>query len=217
MWWAHNYRKLFPSMITAWRRKWGRGDFPFLYVQLANFTRPTEGPRPSPWAELREAQLTTLSLPNTGMAVAIDLGEARDIHPKNKLDVARRLALIARARVYGEDIEYSGPIYRSMRVEGERIRLFFDHRGEGLVTPDHAPLAGFVVAGDDRIFVPAEAMIDGSSVLVWSDGVEEPRATRYGWAANPTCNLYNKAGLPASPFRTDDWPLVTDYIYPDDG
>ena len=201
---ARKYQKLFPAMIQDWRNRWGQGDFPFLFVQLANFmkeqTRPSEGG----WAELREAQLLTfLSVPGTGMAVTIDIGDANDIHPKNKQEVGRRLALAALGVAYDKKIIYSGPIYDTMTIEGNKIRLRFKHTGSGLVSKDGEKLKGFAIAGEDRKFVWANAQIDGNTVLVWSDEIPDPVAVRYGWANNPVCNLYNKEGLPASPFRTD--------------
>jgi sialate O-acetylesterase len=209
---AHDYRELFPAMITDWRERWGRGDFPFLFVQLANYFPREEEPRESSWAELREAQLMTLSLPNTGMAVTIDIGEANDIHPKNKLDAGKRLALAARHAAYGEkDVVFSGPAYRkdSLQVDGRKARVRFDHVGGGLVARG-GKLKGFAIAGKDRKFVWATARIEGDSVFVSSREVAEPVAVRYGWANNPDCNLYNEEGLPASPFRTDDWPGITE-------
>ena len=218
---AYQYRALFPAMITNWRNDWGQGDFPFLFVQLANFMAVSPEPVDSAWAELREAQLMTLALPNTGMAVILDIGEADDIHPKNKQDVGKRLALWALAKTYGQKLVCSGPIYKSMKrelravVRGSalgtegRIRLFFDHVGGGLVARGGEAMKGFAVAGDDRKFVWADAKIDGNTVVVSSDEVSKPAAVRYGWANNPVCNLYNKEGLPASPFRTDDWPGIT--------
>ncbi|MDT7893779.1 MAG: hypothetical protein LASZOEIN_002094 [Candidatus Fervidibacter sp.] len=205
---AYQYRKLFPALINSWRRAWGY-EFPFLFVQLANFLERKPEPTESAWAELREAQLLTLkTVPKTGMAVAIDIGEANDIHPRNKQDVGKRLALAALAIAYGQKIVYSGPIYRSMRIEGNKIRIFFDHVGSGLVAKGEK-LTGFAIAGEDRKFVWANAKIEGNTVVVWSEQVPKPVAVRYGWADNPDCNLYNKEGLPASPFRTDDWPGVT--------
>jgi len=205
---AYQYRKLFPALISSWRKAWGY-EFPFLFVQLANFLERKPEPTESAWAELREAQLLTLkTVPKTGMAVAIDIGEANDIHPRNKQDVGKRLALAALAIAYGQKIVYSGPIYRSMRVEGNKIRIFFDHVGSGLVAKGEK-LTGFAIAGEDRKFVWANAKIEGNTVVVWSEQVPKPVAVRYGWADNPDCNLYNKEGLPASPFRTDDWPGVT--------
>jgi sialate O-acetylesterase len=206
---AYQYRKLFPAMIMNWREDWGQDNFPFLFVQLANFMATKPEPDESSWAELREAQSTTLSLPNTGMATIIDIGEAKDIHPKNKQDVGRRLALWALARTYEKDIVYSGPLYKSMKVEGGKIRLFFDHVGGGLVAAGGEALKGFAVAGSDRKFVWADAKIDGDTVVVSSENVAQPVAVRYAWADNPVCNLYNKENLPASGFRTDDWPGVT--------
>jgi len=151
-----------------------------------------------------------LALPNTGMAVAIDLGEADNIHPPNKQEVGRRLALAARAIAYGQPVVYSGPLYQSMAVEGHSIRLWFRHLGGGLVAQGGGPLRGFAIAGADRKFVWAEARIEGETVVVHSDQVPQPVAVRYAWANNPEgCNLFNQAGLPASPFRTDDWPGVT--------
>ncbi len=206
---AYQYRKLLPTMINNWRKDWGRGNFAFLIVQLANFMATKPEPGDSEWAELREAQLLTLALPNTGMAVTIDIGEANDIHPKNKQDVGKRLALWALAKTYGKNLVYSGPIYKSMKVGGNKIILEFNHVGGGLVAGGGEPLKGFAVAGTDRKFVWADAQIDGNSVVVSSDKVAEPVAVRYAWADNPVCNLYNKEGLPAGPFRTDDWPGIT--------
>ncbi len=199
-------------MIQDWRQRWGQGLFPFLFVQLANFKQVAREPQDSEWAELREAQTFALSLPNNAMAVAIDIGDAADIHPKNKQEIAHRLALAALARVYGEKIEYSGPAYRSgsMRVHKSEARLTFDHAQGGLVAKgDDGKLLGFTIAGDDRGFAPAEARIDDNTVIVRSDSVQRPVAVRYAWADNPTCNLYNAAGLPAPPFRTDEWPGIT--------
>jgi sialate O-acetylesterase len=206
---AYQYRRLFPAMIKCWRKEWGQGDFPFLFVQLANFMAVKPEPAESEWAELREAQSMTLALPNTGMAVIIDIGEANDIHPKNKQDVGRRLALWALAKTYAKQLVYSGPLYKSMEVQGNKIILHFDHVGGGLVAGGGEPLKGFAIAGADRKFVWADAKIDGNAVVVSTDGVAEPVAVRYAWADNPVCNLYNKEGLPASPFRTDDWPGIT--------
>ncbi|MBN1559974.1 9-O-acetylesterase [candidate division KSB1 bacterium] len=205
---AYQYRELFPTMITSWRTNWGQGDFPFLFVQLANFRQVLDHPAESDWAELREAQTKTLSLPNTGMAVIIDIGEADNIHPGNKQQVGRRLALNALARVYGQDIVYSGPLYKSMRLEGDKIRLNFDHVDGGLLARG-GDLTGFAIAGQDSNFVWADAVIDGETIIVSSPNVANPLAVRYAWADNPICNLYNAEGLPASPFRTDDWAGVT--------
>ncbi|MDZ7291793.1 MAG: sialate O-acetylesterase [candidate division KSB1 bacterium] len=206
---AHQYRTLFPLLIKDWRARWGQGDFSFLFVQLANFQPVATEPVDDDWAELREAQTMALSLPNTGMAVTIDIGDANDIHPGNKQEVGDRLALNARHLVYGENIAYSGPIYQSMKIEGNRIRLIFDHAEGGLIIKGGDKLQGFAIAGDDRKFVWAEAEIDGKTVVVSSPQIVKPVAVRYAWASNPVCNLYNRAGLPASPFRTDSWPGIT--------
>jgi sialate O-acetylesterase len=206
---AYQYRKLFKAMITNWRKDWGLGRFPFLFVQLANFMQTKPEPGDSAWAELREAQSMALELPNAGMAVIIDIGEADNIHPKNKQDVGKRLALWALADTYGKEMIKSGPIYRSMNVNGNSIVLEFKYVGGGLVAKDGEDLKGFAVAGADRKFVWADAKIVGNTIVVSSDQVTEPVAVRYAWADNPVCNLYNTEGLPASPFRTDDWPGVT--------
>jgi sialate O-acetylesterase len=208
---GHEYRKLFRALIADWRRAWNRPDLPFLFVQVANVLPPDPEPVPSEWAELRESQALALALPRTGMAVTIDIGEEKDVHPKNKQEVGRRLALIARVLVYGEDLVYSGPIFKGMKNEGSRIRCEFEHVGGGLMTPNDAPLRGFAIAGADRRFVNAQAKIKDDAVVVWNDRVPQPVAVRYAWANNPAgCNLYNRANLPASPFRTDDWPGKTD-------
>lgn len=199
---AYEYRRLFQVMIEDWRRAFGQGNFPFLFVQLANFGKP--GPN-SYWPALREAQTMALNLRGTGMAVTIDIGEHDDIHPRNKQDVGHRLALAARHMAYAEPIEYSGPLFRQAATEGDRVRIWFDHVGAGLETSGAAGLTGFAIAGKDKHFVPAEARIDGSSVVVSSPDIREPVAIRYAWEADPVCNLTNKDGLPASPFRTDDW------------
>ncbi len=208
---AWQYRKLFPALIKCWRNAWGEGDFPFLFVQLANWRKVKLEPSNSDWAELREAQLMTLSVPNTGMAVAIDIGEAESIHPTNKQEVGKRLALWALAKTYGKDVVYSGPLYQFMEVQDNKAILHFDHTGGGLVAKGGEPLKGFAVAGEDKKFFRADAKIEGDTVVVSCDKVTEPVAVRYAWADNPVCNLYNKEGegLPASPFRTDDWPGVT--------
>jgi len=207
------YYKLFPAMIRSWRSAWGRGDFPFLFVQLANFAARGGGTHDRSWAELREAQLMTLAEPNTAMAVAADVGESLNIHPRNKQAVGHRLALGAQAVAYGQKIVYSGPIYKSCAVEGERIRVRFDHVGGGLMAKDDkgeltagAALKTFEIAGADRRFHPAEAKIDGDTVVVWAGVVKQPVAARYAFTNDPVgCNLYNKEELPASPFRTDNW------------
>lgn len=207
---AYQYRKLFPAMITSWRDSWKQGDFPFYFVQLANYQKIKPEPAEDSWAELREAQTMTLSLPRTGMAVAIDIGDEKTIHPLNKKDVGERLARWALAKDYGKDIVFSGPIYKSMKIESDKIVLTFDYTDGGLVAGNNVPLKQFAIAGADKKFVWADAEIVGDTVVVKSSQVPNPVAVRYAWQMNPQgCNLYNKAGLPASPFRTDDWPGMT--------
>lgn len=210
---AWKYRFLLPNMITDWRNAWKQDDLPFYFVQLANFTAIDAQPVESQWAELRESQHKTLSLPHTGEAVIIDIGDAADIHPKNKQDVGRRLALNALAKTYGKPVEYSGPEYVSMKTEGDRIVLKFSHTCDGLIAKKrkYEYLQGFAIAGPDRKFVWAQARIeDNNTVVVFSNEVKSPEAVRYAWSNNPDdANLYNSCGLPASPFRTDDWKLST--------
>jgi sialate O-acetylesterase len=197
------YRDLFQVLIRNWRKAWGQGDFPFYFVQLANYMARRPVPTESRWAELREAQMMALALPNTGMAVAIDIGEADDIHPRNKKDVGLRLALNALHGTYGcSDVIPCGPLFRSAKREGSSLRISFDHVGGGLVCQGDT-LNGFAIAGEDGCFVWAEAKIDGDEILVFSPEITEPLSARYGWADNPEVNLFNKDGLPASPFRTD--------------
>lgn len=207
---AHQYRKLFPLLIEDWRQRWDRADLPFLFVQLANWQQPQPQPGDSDWAELREAQAMALSRPHTGMVVAIDIGDAADIHPRNKQEVGRRLALVALRDVYGRDVTASGPMWRSLRTERAQLRLRFDHTDSGLSGRGGGPPQGFAVAAADRVFHWAQARIEGDEVVVWSDQVTRPVAARYAWATNPTCDLVNGAGLPAAPFRTDRWPGVTE-------
>ena len=193
------YRRLFRAMIEDWRREWGIGAFPFLFVQLANYGRV---PEESTWPELREAQAMALGLANTGMAVTIDIGNPTDIHPRNKQDVGLRLALAARAIAYGEhDLTYSGPIFRQATRDASGLRLWFDHVGGGLEARG-GQLEGFQVAGRDGKFVAAQASISGNTVLVSSAEVKHPVRARYAWAADAKGNLVNDAGLPASPFQT---------------
>jgi sialate O-acetylesterase len=205
---AKLYRKLFPTMILSWRQRWG-AELPFLFVQLANFKaskRPENGePQDSQWSELREAQLLTLELPRTGMAVAIDIGDPADIHPRNKQEVGRRLALAAAATVYFQEVEYSGPIFTESQQEEGKVRLSFRF-AEGLKPSSGDKFKGFAIAGEDRKFVWGDVKIEGDHVVVSSREVANPVAVRYGWGDNPEANLVNRAGLPASPFRTDDWP-----------
>ena len=205
---AYQYRTLFPLMIRDWRTKWGY-EFPFYFVQLANYMQRKEEPSASGWAELREAQLQTLRLHNTGMAVTIDIGDANDIHPKNKQDVGKRLALLARRHTYDEDLVAEGPRYNSYRIEEGKIRICFKPCSSGPAIRGDGDLKGFAIAGPDRMFHWAKAHIEGNEVVVHSAKVPFPVAVRYGWADNPACNLVNEAGLPASPFRTDDWPGTT--------
>jgi sialate O-acetylesterase len=230
---AYDYRTLFPMMIQDWRQRWQEPDFPFLYVQLAPFLNVRKEPGPSAWAELREAQNETLKLKNTGQAVITDFGHEADIHPTPKRPVGERLALIARAKTYGEKIEYSGPVYKEIKIEGNKAVLNFTHAdgmtGKELVPTDGrkdgkgelraawrvkdksegAPLVGFTICGKDQVFQMAKAEIVGKTVVVSCEMVAEPVAVRYGWADHPICNLFNSAGLPASPFHTDDFPWVT--------
>ncbi|MBN2295926.1 MAG: sialate O-acetylesterase [Pirellulales bacterium] len=208
---AYQYRTLFPVMIENWREKWGQGQFPFGFVQLAPYNYHRKGRPPECCPELWEAQLLTLKkVPNTGMAVTMDIGDVKDIHPKNKQDVGRRLALWALARTYDKsDLVYSGPIYESMGIEGHKIRLRFDHVDGGLATSDGKPPSDFTIAGADKKFHPAKAKIDGDTIVVHSPAVADPVAARYAWRDDAGPNLTNKSGLPASPFRTDKWKGVT--------
>jgi sialate O-acetylesterase len=227
---AYQYRTAFPLLIKDWRARWGQGDFPFLFCQLANMTEKQSMPGESNWAELREAQLRTLSVANTGQAVLIDIGDSANVHPRNKADVGARLAAIALAQTYGQSVPFSGPIYQAAKIDGGKIRLAFKQTDGGLVAKPLAatysvdsatgataplvrnntgPLEGFAICGADHQWVWAEAKIEGNQVVVSSNKVPSPVAVRYGWAGNPTCNLYNGAGFPASPFRTDDFPITS--------
>ncbi len=227
---ANLYRTAFPLLIQDWRQHWQQGDLPFYFCQLANYRPKTNQPGESVWAELREAQAKTLSLPNTGMAVLIDTGESEDIHPQSKQVAGERLAQIALAKTYGREVVHSGPVDTAMKIEGSAIRLRFDHLGGGLVAKEvpatydvmrkagktaplvrnspHSQLEGFAICGANKHWVWAEAKIEGDTVLVSSKQVPSPIAVRYAWADNPTCNLYNAAGLPAAPFRTDDFAFA---------
>jgi sialate O-acetylesterase len=191
------YAQLFKTLITDWRRNWAEGDFPFFFVQIANYKASAS----EDWPEVRDAQRQALSLVNTGMAVTIDIGNPDNIHPTNKQDVGLRLALAARAVAYGEKIEYSGPLFRQATPLNNSLQVWFDHVGKGLVAKG-GELRGFEIAGPDAKFVPAEARIEGSSVVVSSTSVGNPVYVRYGWSNNPDCNLFNADGLPASPFRS---------------
>jgi sialate O-acetylesterase len=199
------YQYQLPLLVTDWRTRWG-DELPFAWVQLPNFDRDGED-----WLLVREAMLKTLRLPRTGMAVTIDIGEAKDIHPKNKQDVGRRLAVWALGDVYGKKVgATSGPLPAGHAVRGSTIVVSFKHAGDGLRVSRGDDVNGFVIAGDDRQWRPAQARIEGDKVIVTSQDVQQPIAVRYAWAANPDCNLVNAHGLPASPFRTDDWPLPSD-------
>ena len=208
---AHEYRSLFPYMIEQWRKEWGQGDFPFYWVQLADYLAEASEPSDSAWAELREAQTMTLALPNTGQAVIIDAGEGRDIHPRDKTTVANRLVRLALANDYGYPIDALSPRYASMQVKDSAIALTFDHVSrQGLCSFDIKQPIGFAIAGEDQIFVKADAKIIGKNkVLVSNVKVSKPVAVRYAWANNPKANLQDRNGLPVTPFRTDDWPGIT--------
>ncbi len=199
---AAQYHELFSSMITGWRAKFGQGDFPFYWVQLANFAGGN--PDSPAWAFLREAQTKTLALPATGQAVIIDIGDVRDIHPRNKKDVGRRLARLALARDYGVKMADSGPVLASAEREGAGFRVSFTEVHGGLIAPLNQ-LSGFELAGEDKVFHPAEAKIEKATVLVTSPAVPEPVAVRYAWRNAPVAGLFNTDGLPAVPFRTDTW------------
>jgi sialate O-acetylesterase len=207
---AYQYRTLFPEMIYNWRRAMGNRDFPFLFVQLAPFMAINSEPMESAWAELREAQLyTAKDVPYAAMAVITDVGDERDIHPKQKEPVGERLALAARGLAYGESVKWSGPEFDAMKIENGKAILRFRPRNGGLETPNGEEVKGFTIAGEDRRFYNAKAKIEGNSVVVWSENVANPVAVRYGWANFPVVNLRNKEGLWASPFRTDVWPGIT--------
>lgn len=199
------YRTLFPAVIQDWRSRWGQGDFPFYYVQIAPFVYKQEK---IPVAFLREAQLMALSEPNTGMVVTMDIGDAANIHPKEKKPVGERLALLALARTYGkEDLVDSGPLYESQEIEGENIRIHFTSLGTGLASSDDEALTHFTIAGRNKKFYPADAVIDGDTIVVRSKKVPRPAAVRFGWGNADEPNLMNKEGLPSSSFRTDDWKI----------
>lgn len=206
---AHQYRTLFPALIQDWRRQWG-ADFPFLFVQLAAFRHDREQPTDSEWAELREAQAGALALPRTALVVTTDIGNPDDIHPANKLEVGRRLALAARRVAYGEEVIHAGPRVVSVRSVNGEIRLAYTDVGSGLRVADrYGYLRGFAVAGADRRFVWAPARLEGNEVVVRAEAVREPVAVRYNWGNSPDGNLFNREGLPAFPFRSDDWPGLT--------
>jgi sialate O-acetylesterase len=208
---AYQYRKLLPTMIQSWRTAWAEGDFPLLIVQLPNFRARRDRPSESEWAELREAQsMTAATVPHSGMSVNIDLGEAGNVHPREKREVGTRLARYALGSVYGVEKVYTGPVYESMRIDASRVRLRFKHSEGGLAARDGDKLRGFAIAGADKKFVWADAAVEGGEVVVSSPAVSKPVAVRYAWADNPEANLANREGLLASPFRTDDWPGITE-------
>jgi sialate O-acetylesterase len=197
---ANLYEKVLPALITDWRSNWHQGNFPFLFVQIANFK---SGPHET-WAIVREAQRRTLALAQTGMAVTIDIGDPDNVHPSNKQDVGLRLSLAARKIAYGEDVEDAGPMLRKTTTEGQTMRVWFDHLSKGLAIRGNGPLSGFAIAGEDRHFVSANAQIDVDNVVVSAEGVAQPKYVRYGWENSPALNLVNGSGLPASPFTTED-------------
>jgi sialate O-acetylesterase len=206
------YHNLMKGLIASWRTLWNQGDFPFLFVQLAPFRY---GNNETALPEIWEAQAATLSVPNTGMAVTTDIATINDIHPANKQDVGKRLALWALANTYGKkDLVYSGPLFDAMTVEGSNARIKFKHLGGGLVARDGKPLSWFTVAGEDKQFYPATATIDGETIVVNSPRVLKPAAVRFGWHELAEPNLSNKAGLPASPFRTDRWTDAKNAPFP---
>jgi sialate O-acetylesterase len=195
---APMYARIFPALINDWRAQWHEGNFPFLFVQIANFKSSAN----EAWAAVREAQRRTLSVANTAMAVTIDIGDPANVHPADKQTVGARLALAARALAYGENVEYSGPLFRQATPEGDAMRVWFDHAAE-LMTKGDA-LQGFEIAGDDGHFVSAKARLDGNTVVLSDASVPTPKYVRYGWANAPIVNLYNGEGLPASPFTSED-------------
>lgn len=201
------YKEVFPTLIRSWRSAWGQGDFPFLYVQLANYGKRQETPADAPWARLREAQLYTLKEPATAMAVTIDIGEGGNIHPTNKQEVGRRLSLAALSHAYGKKLTFAGPLFDAMTIANGSARLTFKN-AEGLKTTDGGALKGFAIAGEDRKWVWATATIDKDAINVASPDVPNPVAVRYAWGSDPEVNLVNGAGLPTSPFRTDDWEVA---------
>lgn len=211
VWRAAEYKKSFPLMINDWRTKFKQGNFPFYFVQLSTFDEfGGNSEKGSRWAELREAQSETLKVPNTGMAVTTDIGNAKDIHPTNKQDIGLRLAAIAMNNIYGKKQVHSGPTYKSQEIKGNQIVLTFDNIGSGLSTPNNVELKGFEIAGADKVFHSAKAIMKDNKVIVSSDQVQNPVAVHYGWADDDTAiNLFNKEKFPASPFRTDNWEMLT--------
>jgi sialate O-acetylesterase len=206
---AYQYRKLLPALVGSWRRAWGRGDFPFYVVQLPGFGAVSEVAVDSAWAEMREAQSAVENVTNTGVVCTIDLGEPGNVHPRNKSEVGFRLSLLALDRLYGIHTDYSGPKFQDAAVEENRIRVRFADPTAGLASRDGGPLRGFSLAGEDRVFHQATALIDGDTIVVESAEVAKPAAVRYCWASSPVCNLAGTNGLPAWPFRSDTWPGIT--------
>jgi len=211
VWRAAEYKKSFPLMINDWRTKFKQGDFPFYFVQLSTFDEfGGNSQKGSRWAELREAQSETLKLKNTGMVVTTDIGNAKDIHPTNKQDIGLRLAAVAMNNIYGKKQVHSGPTYKSQEIKGNQIILTFDNIGSGLSTPNNDELKGFEIAGSDKVFHAAKAIIKDNKIIVSSDKVQNPVAVHYGWADDDTAiNLFNKEKFPAAPFRTDNWEMIT--------
>jgi sialate O-acetylesterase len=207
---AHEYATLFPFMIEQWRKEWKQGDFPFYWVQLADFQQERAAPGDSAWAELRESQTKTMKLPNTGQAVIIDIGEGRDIHPKNKRDVAARLVRWALAKDYGMDFKYRSPEFKSLKIQGSKAVVTLDCFGSALRPFDVQEARGFAICGEDKVWHWANGKIVGKdTVELTSDAVASPVAVRYAWADNPVCNLFSNEGLPVTPFRTDDFEMIT--------
>lgn len=211
-WRAYQYRSLFPLMINDWRKQFAQGDFPFLYVQLAGYTDLVKEPQDNTWAELREAQTMTLNLPNTGMAVAIDLGNPYDVHPTNKQEVGRRLAVEAQKLVYGKTYLKTSPLYQRMETDGNKIIIHFSNAENGLISTDEK-IGGFAIADRSKKFVWANVKIENDKVIIWNDDIKEPVAVRYAWTGSPVesngANLYNAENFPVSPFRTDDWTPIS--------
>jgi sialate O-acetylesterase len=206
---AFKYRQLLPAFIESWRAS-AKKKFDFLIVQLPNHGTIPEQPGESAWAEMREAELlTSKEVPDVGLAVTIDVGDPKDVHPHRKAEVGERLALWALGKIYGEKIVYSGPLYQSFTVDGSKALVRFSSTGSGLIAKSSSSLQGFSIAGHDHKFYWADAVIQGDEVVVSSSQVTHPVAVRYAWGDSPVCNLFNKEGLPASPFRTDDWPGIT--------
>jgi sialate O-acetylesterase len=209
---AQQYKRVFPNMIKDWRTKWNQGKFPFLFVQLANYTKPVSQPAESEWAELREAQTQTLGVENTGMATIIDVGDADNIHPTDKQTVGYRLSLAARKVAYGETLVYTGPTYKEMKIDKNKISITFDNVGKGLQANNkYGYINGFTIAAKDGNFKWAKAtIVNENTIVVTSEAIDNPAEVRYGWANNPDdLNLYNVEGLPANPFRTDSRPGIT--------